>query len=218
MQFLLAPENSPYVIALVLMCGIATLELVASLFGAGFSGALEAAMPELDTDVSIDGHEHSSNMLSKFLGWLHVGKVPVLIVLITALTVFGLIGLILQWFILKLLGTLLAAIWLVVPVALLSLPLVRATTLTLHRLMPSDETEAVSEKTFIGRVATITLGHASKDNPAEARLVDEHGQSHYVLLEPSDASDVFKTGERVLAVDKRGTIFVGIRHKSSALA
>jgi len=226
MAFLLAAENQLYVIALVLMFGIALIEGVASLLGAGFSAALESVLPEMDvepeltsTHATADTNAHTnSGLLTRLLGWLHLGKVPALVLLIVALTVFGLIGLAVQWVLHSVLGTLAFGTWLAVPVLLMSLPVIRASAITLYKLMPSDETEAVSESTFIGRMATVTLGRASVNNPAQARVTDAFGQSHYVMLEPDDASEVFQAGDRVLAVAKRGAVFIAIRSNSAGLA
>jgi len=74
-------------------------------------------------------------------------------------------------------------------------------------LVPKEESSAVSSETFVGREAEIVLGTARRDNPTQARLYDEHGRSHYVLVEPDDAAESFSQGERVLLVRSVGPRF-----------
>ncbi len=73
--------------------------------------------------------------------------------------------------------------------------------------MPSDETEAVSTEEFIGVVAVITVGMAAENSPAQARLKDRFGQTHYVMVEPENADETYSAGERVLIVRKAGAAF-----------
>lgn len=83
--------------------------------------------------------------------------------------------------------------------------------------MSMDETDAVSEKTFIGRVAKITLGKAEINSPAQAKLKDEHGQNHYIMVEPDIQGDVFETGRLIILVSRVGTIFKAISNDKPAL-
>jgi hypothetical protein len=78
--------------------------------------------------------------------------------------------------------------------------------------MPGDETEAVSEESFIGRIAVVTLGEARAGKPAQGKLSDQHGQTHYVMLEPAASGEVFETGASVLLIGQEGAVFQGIRN------
>jgi hypothetical protein len=84
--------------------------------------------------------------------------------------------------------------------------------------VPRDETTAVSEDSLVGRVAVITLGVASSAAPAEGRVRDEHGQTHYVMVEPDIAGESFSAGSEVLLVKRAGARFFGIRNPSPALS
>jgi len=85
------------------------------------------------------------------------------------------------------------------------------------RIMPKEETSAVSRETFVGRVATVVLGTARAGKPAQARLCDEHGRTHYVMVEPDVEEESFDAGEPVLLVCSAGSRFRVIRPPSSAL-
>ena len=221
MSSLLLPENVLFTTAIVVMLGIAVLEGVATLLGMGMSSFIDNMLPDtpdvdvdvdmdfdLDADADIDAPEigHAS-ALSSLLGWLCIGKVPALILLVVLLTVFGLGGLIVQAVIAGVIGGPLTA-WIVAPVVFIaSLPVVRVFGLGFAKLMPKEETTAVTRDSFIGRVATITLGTAKKGMPAQAKLTDQHGQTHYVMVEPDVDGDAFDAGDQVLLVSGESAVF-----------
>ncbi len=217
-EFITASENIPFAVALAVMFGIALLEGIASLFGAGFSSFLDSLFPEFDANVDLDESEVTApNTLSRLLSWLRVGRVPILMLLVVFLTAYGLMGLGVQWLAEETYGALLSG-WLAsIPAMLIAVPTVSICGGLLDRFMPSDETEAVSEKTFIGRIATITLGTAKVGSAAEAKVKDRYGHHHYLMIEPDSTEDDFQTGENILIVKKEGAVFKGIRNTSNVL-
>ncbi|MCS6762312.1 MAG: YqiJ family protein [Candidatus Devosia symbiotica] len=72
--------------------------------------------------------------------------------------------------------------------------------LVIARIMPKEETEAVSTKAFVGRVATIFHGSASQGHPAEAKLTDIHNMTHYVLIEPDEDEPEMPTRSKVVII------------------
>lgn len=226
-DFILADENLPFTVALAVMFGIALLEGVTSLMGLALSQALETLMPEFDFEVDagmgseldpgVSVEMESPAALSRFLGWLRVGRVPMLMLLVIFLTGFGLIGLSLQSFVDNLFGTLLPGLLMSIPAVFLALPVVRVFGGVLSKIMPGDETDAVSEESFVGLIATITLGTAKQDSPAEAKIRDVHGTTHYIMIEPDNTGAEFNAGESVLLVRKDGPVFKAIVNPNSAL-
>lgn len=229
LDFLLQPENLVFGVALALMLGIAILEGVMTVLGAGLSGLLDNLLPEgvqadldLDIDGDIDGAEvldaASPSALSKLLGWLCVGRVPVLVLLVAFLLSFGLVGFALQKVVFAVSGALLPG-WIVwLPALAAALPPTRWIGRAVARIVPSDETSAVSVDSFVGRTAVVTLGTAKQGQPAQARLKDQHGQSHYVMVEPDNTQDEFTTGSRVLLVRRVNSTFLAIENTNAALA
>ena len=63
----------------------------------------------------------------------------------------------------------------------------------------------------------ITLGAAQTGSPAEGRLTDEHGQSHYVMVEPDVEGERFEQGTHVLLVRMDGARFRVIRNPTDSL-
>ena len=217
-EFITAGPNLPFSVALMIMVFIALLEGVGTLFGVGLSNLLETLLPDMDVDFDADLPEGDSSFaMSRVLGWLQFGRVPALILLVVFLTAFGLVGLTVQKLAVDTIGSLMPGTLAALLAFMASLPLMRMLGGALARILPKDETSAVSEKTFIGRVATITLGTAKKDSPAEAKLEDQYGQSHYLMLEPDLDDEEFNQGEQVLLVSQAGGHFKGIRNPSSGL-
>ncbi len=174
LELLTATQNYAFTVALGLMLVIAITEGVASMIGAGLSEFLDSLLPDLDVDVDLEigATEVGSSAFTRLLGWLHVGRVPMLMLLIVFLTAFGLIGLVMQAFVHGVIGFYLPGLIAVIPAMFLAVPMVRVLGGAMAYIMPSDETEAVSEQSFIGRIAVITLGAATLGSPAEAKLTD----------------------------------------------
>lgn len=207
----LAPALAPFSIAIGVMLLIALTEAMGMLIGVSAAGLLDQLAPEIDVDadadVSVDGPDGAeAGALSAVLGWMCVGKVPLLVLLVALLTMFGLTGFILQAGTNAVAGAHLPLV-LAVPAALLvALPPTRWLALGLAKAMPKEETEAVSSRTFIGKVAVITRGVASDGVPAEAKLRDAHGQMHYVLVEPDTTDAQFPSGTEVLLISQSSAI------------
>ncbi|WOE74905.1 YqiJ family protein [Alterisphingorhabdus coralli] len=144
------------------------------------------------------------------LGLLGLGKVPLMILLIVLLTIFGLVGLVGQMLIESLTGSYLTP-WLAIPAtAAIALPLTGATVRPLAKILPRDETTAISRDALIGRFATIEIGKAETGSPARARVIDMHGQKHLVMVEPDNAGQVLEQGEEILLVRREKTLFRAI--------
>lgn len=219
LDFLLATENLPFTVALAVMFGIAFLEVVMVLMGFALSGMLDSLLPDIDFDfeLELDSELETLSPFSHLLSWLRMGKVPMLMLLIIFLTGFGLIGLALQSFLHGSFGFLLPNWLMSIPAFLLALPVVRVFGGALNRFMPNDETDAVSVASLVGRVATITLGTAASGSPAEARVRDVHGITHYVMVEPDVANECFPAQSLVLLVRNEGAIFKAITNPNPAL-
>jgi hypothetical protein len=216
--FLLAPQNFPFDVALAIMGLLTLLEFLAIVFAGHTSHVLDGLFPELHLG-DVDGSEiAAASFLDRFLGWLHFGKVPVLMLLALFLLGFGFSGLALQGVLRNFTGFMLPgwlASLLVLPV---TLPFVRGGGAVLAKVMPRDETQSVSAQSFIGQVANIVLGTARQGHAVQARLRDKHGQTHYVMVEPDDEDDSFEAGDAVLIVSQAGATYRVIRADNAALA
>ncbi len=205
-------------VSLTIMIMIACLEGVTTVIGMGVSNMLETFIPDIDADVDLDHSDiTATGILSKVFGWFRVGQAPFLIILIIFLTIFGLVGLILQAVCIKTTGFLLPGLIASAIAFFISLPMIRFFTGIIVRVMPKDETEAVDEKSLIGRVAVITLGKATKNSPAQAKLKDKFSTTHYVMVEPDIDDEEFVQGDQVLIVRQTSAGYKAIHNSVSAL-
>jgi hypothetical protein len=198
-----AVETWPFVVATLLLLLITAAEGLALLVGVSLFHWLDHWLP------NISSAEHGA--LDKGLGWLHVGRVPALALLVLFLAAFAMTGFALNMVAHRLFG-LWAPAWLAVPIAVITgLPIVRILGAGVARLVPSDESFAVSLDSLVGRVATVLGGTARNGYPAEAKVLNQHGQTLYVMVEPDAAEAIFEAGASVLLVRQiSGTRFSGI--------
>ncbi len=227
------PAVAPFTTAILIMAGVAALEIVSLLFGGALSQLIDAMLPDFDfADVEIDADgldadgvevdgvdaEGGASVFARFLSWLCVGKTPVLILLAAFLGGFGVVGHAAQQAAAGVFGapapTPLAAV-----VAFFgALPITRALGSTAARIMPKEETDAVSRDSFIGRLATVIRGEARRGAPAEAKLTDAAGATQYVLIEPDLDSEAFGQGADVILVARDGAVYRAIANPSPALS
>jgi len=212
-----APETEIFGIALALMLLLGALEILSMLLG-GASEWLDNLLPDnlADGAHAEVGLDAADGVVVRFLSWLYVGKVPVLMLLVVFLAVYGLVGYVFQTAFAAVFGAYLNGTLAAVAVWFLSLPLVRATAGGLYKILPKDETSAVSQDTLIGRVGVIVIGQARTGSPAQVRVKDGFGQTHYVMAEP-DGEGVLKQGEAVLLVSLEGNTFKAILNPSGSL-
>lgn len=189
-DFLLIPQTLPFSVALLLMVLIGMAEAI----GIGASAA------HVDAHADADGD---------WLGWLGIGQVPLLIVLVVLLALFGMIGIGVQQLATAFLGAPVSP-WLAAPVALVgALPLTGMCARALAHVLPGDETTAVTLEHLLGKRAEIVVGEARRGSPARGRVRDVYGQTHYVMIEPTDDNAVLKTGATALLVHRDGELFIG---------
>lgn len=197
MNLFVANETLPFGIAFALIVGIALLEGLGMLLSMSPSNLLDDLLPEIDGDSGLD----------RVLGWLHVGKVPSLVLLILFLSGYALFGYSVQMVSLGLFGSYLPG-W---TAGLLAVPSGMATVRGLGSLVahivPRDETSAVSEMSLIGRPGVVSAGQARKGLAAQARVRDSHGRTHYLMVEPDLGEEVFEEGSQILIVRKAGAFY-----------
>ncbi|HEX8833370.1 MAG TPA: hypothetical protein VF719_04180, partial [Abditibacteriaceae bacterium] len=97
MQMLMAPHNLVFTVALLIVLALALLEVLSLMVGGTLLGG-ETEVPDAiavgDGEISFDGG--AEGVLGDVLAWLHVGRVPITILLILFLLGFGISGLALQ--------------------------------------------------------------------------------------------------------------------------
>lgn len=207
MSLFTADQNLPFGIAFALIIGIGLLEGVGMLISLSPSNLLDDLIPDIDGDGGLD----------RVLGWLHLGKVPALVLLLLFLLGYTLFGYGLQMVARGLFGGYLPA-WLAGVLAVPSgLATVRGLGSLIAHIIPRDETSSVSEQTLIGRVGVIIGGTARRGLAAQARVRDSLGRSHYLMVEPDLDDEVLEENTQVLIVSKAGAFYRCIVNPHPAL-
>lgn len=208
-DFLTNPHTIPFTVALVGMISIMALELLMLIF-AGVH--LDSLLPDLDLDADVDLDADGGFHLGEWANsLLHLGKVPMILLLSLFLGGFASGGLLLQGVLASTFGSTLT-LWIAIPVVFVfALVVVRYTAQFFGRLMPKDESSSVSAEQFLGQVAVINQGTARFDMPAEAKLLDGHGQIHYIQVKPETEREIFPEGTSVLLISRDGYLFTAVR-------
>lgn len=141
-------SNNSYIFssAIYLMLFIVIIEIILGFIGIGMSEFIN------HIDLS------HNDFLSESLGWFNKSGIPVSIYFIIFLTTFGISGIVIQY----LSQEYVSQFILLIPVIILSLFITREISNLVKYIIPKDETSAVSRKTFIGKIATITIGVTKK--------------------------------------------------------
>jgi hypothetical protein len=195
---LTASETWPFGAALAVMVCLGVLEGIGLLLAHSPSQLLDGLLPDMsDMPDGVDGP----------LGWLHLGRVPMLVLLVLFLTGFALSGYLLQGVTLSFSGRLLPTWMASIPAVFAGLALTSALGSVLAHIIPRDESSAVSEQSLVGRAGVVVRGRARAGFAAEAKVRDVHGRAHYVMVEPDLPEQVFEEGASVLLVKKSGVGF-----------
>ena len=209
-----AVETMPFAIALCLTGGIAVIEALGLVSGFSASSSIDNALPELDVDApeveAPDGAAIEMGPLSQVLSWLSFGRVPALVILILFTAAFGLAGFIEQEALRRSFGFALHPALASIPALVAAAFATRYGGRLLAHIIPRVETDAVSTKGFIGRIATVIRGVARPGMPAEAKLKDLRGKTHYLLVEPDEADQVFGAGSQVVIISEDRGVYRAI--------
>jgi len=196
----LQPEVRPFAIAAIMIGIVGAIETLSMLIGVSLSELLGKA-------ISVD-HNSDSTFVNA-LCWLNVGGVPLLVFILLALGLFSIAGFLIQDAARLVLAPLPASIAALGAVAAM-LPLLRAATREVARLIPQDETYAVSLSDLIGRVGQVVIGPLDQGLPGRVRVKDVHDNWHTVTASAAPDSPPLQKGARVLLVDCRDRLFIAI--------
>jgi hypothetical protein len=205
---LLAPEVRPFAVAAAIMVALGGIEALTMLVGFSI-GEL------LGKDFGVDTDHHDA--LSGLFLWINAGRLPLLILIILALGLFSITGFLLHG-IAHGIGVTLPA-WIAAPVAATSsIPLIRIFSRGIARIIPRDESYAVSEADFVGHVGEVSIGPLDQGLPGRVRLKDVFGNWHTVAARASRDSSALPVGASVLLVDRDTKSFIAISAPADLIA
>jgi hypothetical protein len=207
-DLLLAPDVRPFAIAAGIMLALGGIELLTMLVGFSISELL-------GKDFAVEA-DNDSGLGGMFL-WINAGRLPLLILIILALGIFSIAGFFLQ--------SLAHGAGLSVPApiaalaaAAVSLPAIRATSRGIARIIPRDETYAVDNADFVGKVAEVSVGPLDQGLPGRVRLKDVFGNWHSLVARASPDSVPLPVGASVLLVDRDAKSFIAISAPADLIA
>jgi hypothetical protein len=193
-----AAETIPFGVAMAVMLGLAILEIVGFLIAISPSEWVDhMVFPDLHVDGGADG----------VLGWLHIGKVPTLILLMLFLTCFAITGYAVQMLSQSLQHAYLPAVVAVAPALLGAVVSVHLFGGWISRIIPRDESSAISESEFIGKLVTVTSASSLHGIASQARFRDTDGRAYFMLVEPEQEGFNLQDGMQVLVVQKVGSVY-----------
>tara|TARA_R100000027_G_scaffold1806_2_gene1981 strand:- start:6120 stop:6836 length:717 start_codon:yes stop_codon:yes gene_type:complete len=215
----IAAENLPFAVALGIFFIIGLLQTISLFTGVSLFSWIDDLLPDIDavdgfdlpgdagfesgweTEIPTDAHTDAS-WIGEIFAWMNFGKVPFIISFLLFLFLYSCIGyngqLLLSGAGIGLLPSTIAGVLALVASIF---PLKWGNAL-LGKILPRDETSAVSSRSYIGRVATITIGEATHERGAEAKLKGPLARTHYVMVRADRPGAHFKQGEKVLLVGK----------------
>lgn len=231
---LLSGPYVPFTLSLALLFGLLALELALLLIGASLMGdggdadlGAEIDGPELDFEVDLDAIDldgldvdasdfdfepelapnapSSPASPASPLIWLGLGRMPMLIWLATIFLSFGVAGLALQGSVEGLTGRPLNVIVATIPCGAVALWFTGQFGTLFARLLPRTESQSVSTRQLGRRMGIVTQGTATRGNPAEVRVTDRYGNTHYLRAEPMGDADTIPQGAQVLVLRHRPT-------------
>lgn len=202
MDSIIQPGTEVFWEALLVVAGLGFIELVSLLLGASVSGLLDDGL----------GHhglgDHDGGLLGGLMSWLNAGGVPILVFAVLLLSTFSVFGFAVQALAARAAGPLptLGAGSLALVMAV---PTTRWLSRGLARIMPRDETNAVSQAGFIGLVGMVTVGPLDQGQPGIVRVKDEHDNIHNLRAQAAPGY-LIETGALVIIVDGSDGLFQAI--------
>ena len=209
-EFLLLETNTAFGIAFITVLLIAMMEMAGLLVGFSLSELF---------DQLISGSVDSASMhggFSTLLGWFFLNKLPFMIWLVLFLSSFSISGYSANFIAIKSIDHTLPEI-ISLPITLIaSCCFIRLAGNRFSALVGQKESSAVSSDSFSGKIASITLGKATLNNPAEAVLIDQYQQKHYIMVMPCSVQESFQQGDDVVLVEKQQSFWTAIKfnHKT----
>jgi hypothetical protein len=181
--------------------GVTFLLCVIEGLALAFAGTTTPSFMDLD-----DGDNAATGPLS----YLNAGKLPLTLFVASACAMFGLAGLGLQQGAVALAGHGLPTLMAVPIAAIAAIPSTHLVSRVLGGLLPKTETTAISGDDLVGRQGEVMAGNGKRGLPVQVHIRDEHGQSHYIPVEPVRDDEILRHGQFVQITRREGSLYFAI--------
>ena len=214
LDFLVGPATKPFSIAECILIGMTLLEIVALTIGTSLSAKLDAILhlDHAEADAHVGGahdgiHAAEHGLFETVWDWFNKGRVPLLILLMIMLGVFGATGHALQGVAHATIGYLPTGLACLIA-GIVTIPITRRITRIVGRIVPRDETYVIHNEDLIGTVVTITLGPVTDQEIGRSRLLDRHGNQHFPWVRGANQNMRIEEGARALIVSRKGNEYL----------
>jgi len=198
MEFFLSPDVAMFSGVLVAMLAFCIFELIASLLvGAGLSPLVDSLV---DTSALPD---------SPVLNWLFIREMPLSSAITILLLGFGATGIAVQG-VVHLAFETGASLALATPLAVIGAVFLLRTIAVSFKQWKVVHTTALLPHEFIGQEVVLLSPCATKTLFGEAKFTDRHGQTHYVMICPSE-DESFTEGDTIKLVEPTAGGYIASR-------
>lgn len=218
-DFFSHPGTRIFTAAGLILIGLLVIEVVSMALGVSLSAKIDATL-DLDAPEGPEAPDHGSlassgldasgaepGVFGTAWDWLNAGRVPVLVVLMTLLGAFSAIGLAGQAIAHMLIGYL-PGLLATAAALVLSLPVTRATSRLVGRLVPRDESYVIDPDDLIGLTGSVTLGPVTAGDIGRVTLKDRHGNKHFPWVRGATAETRIEIGAVVLLTERRNNEYL----------
>ena len=206
MMFFFDPNCMFFTSAFLLVMVMLGVELVGFMFaGMDLFAMIDSILPDFDTD-SPDFDD--GPVFYQLLGCAKHKNVPLAIWGVVLRALFAVVGAVLQIMMYDHFGHTMNLFAASVLAAIPAFATAKVITKGLGEKVFVDSSVAVSKEDLVGCKASITVGEAEVGRPAECKVVDKYGKSHYLMGVPFEVGSTLKTGQGLVVVKVLGSTVV----------
>jgi hypothetical protein len=225
-QFITLPQNTVFFYSITIFLVIAILEVISMLIGLSISEFIDDILPDfgidadvdldvdldvgVDADMDIDADVDVSVGVAPHLfvlDWLNLGKIPFMVLIVLNLLSYGLSGYMIQKIMISITDTPMSKLYISLLALIPALIITHYLGRGVAKIFPKEETTAVKIETLINGIGEITIGTATHDNPAEAKVKDKYDKTHYIRVVPINKEMRITQGEKIVIIELNNGVF-----------
>jgi len=201
-----------FTVSAFLLTFYVVIELVSlMLIGTGVGHLLDTVLPGHDADIS----HAAEGALAKAFGWLYLGRVPLMIILMLFLGGFAASGFAVQGVAFSIFGGTLP--WLLaysIGVAG-GLAVVRLCAPPVARLLAAANRPGTTPTDFVGAVGVVTVGTMTAELASTVRVRALSGEMHFLAAKALRSGDSLAEGRQVVLQKKDGAFWLCVAADST---